>query len=176
MAILPFEQHQPDIDDSALVHASAQVIGDVKLDADVSIWPMSVIRGDIQQIHIGARSNIQDGSVVHVTHDGPYAPGGFAVAVGHDVTVGHNVTLHGCQIGNFCLIGMGSIIMDGCVIEDENIVGAGSLVTPGKTLQSGYLWMGRPARRVRELSEQERDYLRYSASYYVDLKNRHKYA
>jgi carbonic anhydrase/acetyltransferase-like protein (isoleucine patch superfamily) len=148
------------------------VIGAVELGDDASVWPMSVLRGDVNFIRIGARSNVQDGSVIHVTHDGPYTPaGGIPTLVGEDVTVGHKCLLHACTIGNRCLIGMGAIIMDGVEIGDDVMVGAGSLVTPGKKLESGWLYRGSPARRARALSDEEREQLVYSAAHYVRLKD-----
>lgn len=156
------------------VDPAACVIGDVELGDDVSIWPGAVVRGDVNVIRIGARSSIQDGSVVHVTHDGPFTrPGGFPTVVGSDVTVGHKVILHGCTIGNFCLIGMGAIVLDGAVVEDYGFLGAGALLPSGKTVASSELWLGNPARCVRRLSERELESLRYSAAHYVRLKNRY---
>ncbi len=174
MSIRTFEGHAPRIADSAYVDAQALVIGDVHLGEDSSVWPMSVIRGDVHSIRIGARTNIQDGSVVHVTHDCEYSPGGNAVAIGDDVTVGHRVIVHACEIGDRCLVGMGSVILDGAVVEPDSMIGAGCLVPPGKRLEGGALWIGSPARKVRELSPEELEFLRYSAAHYVDNKNRHK--
>jgi carbonic anhydrase/acetyltransferase-like protein (isoleucine patch superfamily) len=171
--IRSFEKHAPDIHASAWVDATALVLGDVTIGADSSVWPMTVVRGDIHRIEIGARTNIQDGSVLHVTHDSRFVPGGRPLVVGDGVTVGHRVVLHACTIGDGCLIGMGSVVMDGAVVEAGVLLGAGSLVTPGKHLEGGYLWQGSPARRVRELTDQERAYLAYSAEHYVRLKNRH---
>jgi carbonic anhydrase/acetyltransferase-like protein (isoleucine patch superfamily) len=171
--IRTFEGHVPDIDAGAWVDEMALVVGDVRIGADSSVWPMTVIRGDINRIVIGERTNIQDGSVLHVTHDSRFMPGGLALTVGDDVTVGHKVVLHACIIGDRCLIGMGSIVMDGAEIAPDTLLGAGSLVTPNKRLQGGYLWQGSPARRVRELTDREREYLTYSADHYVQLKNRH---
>ena len=173
MSIRDFEGKTPRIPASVYVDSSALVIGDVNMGEDVSIWPMSVLRGDIHTITIGARSNIQDASVLHVSHDSRFAPGGYPLDVGADVTVGHRVILHGCRIGDHCLIGMASTIMDGAVLEPEVMLGAGSLVTPGQSLEGGHLWLGSPARRIRPLSEQEMEYLRYSASLYVKVKDRH---
>jgi carbonic anhydrase/acetyltransferase-like protein (isoleucine patch superfamily) len=155
------------VDDTALV------IGRVTLAEDVSLWPYVVARGDVNSISIGARSNIQDLSVLHVTHDGPYSPGGFPLVVGADVTVGHKCLLHACRIGDRCLIGMGAIVMDGAVVEDEVLLGAGSLVSPGKRLESGFLYRGSPAQKVRPLTDQEREMLRYSAAHYVRLKDKY---
>lgn len=176
MTVRDFESRQPTIADSAYIDATALVIGDVTIGADVSLWPMVVARGDIHSIQIGARSNIQDGSILHVTHDGPFAPQGYGLTIGKSVTVGHKAILHGCTIGDHCLIGMGTTIMDGAYLEPQTMVGAGSLVTPGKHLQSGYLWMGTPARQVRTLRAEELDFLNYSADFYVELKNRHRAA
>ena len=127
--------------------------------------------GDVNAITIGARTSIQDGSVLHVTHDGPYRPGGRALIVGSDVTVGHRVTLHACTIGNACLIGMGSILLDDVIVEDRVMIGAGTLVSPGKRLETGGLYVGSPAKRVRELKQSELDFLTYSAAHYVKLKD-----
>ena len=171
--IRTFSEHAPQLADTAFVDETALIVGQVTLGADSSIWPMSVLRGDINHIAIGKSSNIQDGSVIHVTHQGPFNPDGFSTQVGDYVTVGHRVTLHGCTINNYCLIGMNACVMDGAVVEDEVILGAGSLVPPGKVLQAGHLWVGSPARKVRSITEKEREFLRYSAEHYVKLKNRH---
>ena len=174
MTIRNFEDKQPDIHSSAFIDETALVVGDVQIGGNSSIWPLTVVRGDVNSIYIGDNTNIQDNSVLHVSHDGPYNPGGFNLKIGNHVTVGHRVILHGCQIGHSCLIGMGSTIMDGVVIEPHNIIGAGSLVTPNKHLESGYLWMGSPARQVRKLSDEEIESIEYSAQHYVRLKNRHQ--
>ncbi|MNC58686.1 UDP-3-O-[3-hydroxymyristoyl] glucosamine N-acyltransferase [compost metagenome] len=149
------------------------VIGDVELGDDCSVWPLAVIRGDMHSIRIGARTSIQDGSVLHITHAGPFNPGGYPLEIGEDVTVGHKVTLHGCRIGSRVLVGMGTIIMDGVVVEDEVVIGAGTLVPPGKTLESGYLYVGSPAKQARPLSDKERAFFAYSAANYVKLKDLH---
>jgi len=172
--IRSFEEKMPEVDASAWVDDSALVIGEVRIGAQSSVWPMTVVRGDIHRIEIGARSNIQDASVLHVTHDSRFVPGGRSLVVGDEVTVGHKVVLHGCRIGERCLIGMGSVVMDGAVIEPMTLLGAGSLVTPNKRLEGGYLWQGSPARRVRALTDQEREYLEYSAEHYVRLMQRHR--
>lgn len=174
MAIRTFEHFKPNVASSAFVDEAALVIGQVTLEEDSSIWPMAVLRGDINVIHIGKRSNIQDGTVIHVTHAGKYNPEGYATRVGDDVTVGHRCILHGCTIGHHCLIGMGVCLMDGVQVEPNVIIGAGSLVTPEKVLTSGYLWLGAPARRIRPLTDEEREFLTYSATYYAQLKNRHQ--
>jgi carbonic anhydrase/acetyltransferase-like protein (isoleucine patch superfamily) len=171
--IRPFKQSHPQIATSAWVDDSAVVIGDVTIGDDSNVWPMTVIRGDVNCITIGKRSNIQDGSVLHVTHAGKHYDGSPLV-IGDDVTVGHKVILHACTIGNRCLIGMGAIIMDKTVVEDDVIIGAGSLIAESKTLQSGYLYLGSPAKKIRQLTERELKFLRYSAEHYVELANEHR--
>ena len=173
MTVQTFENQTPRIHPSAYIADSALVLGDVEIGAGSSLWPMAVARGDIHRICIGARSNIQDGSVLHVTHDGEHAPGGFALTVGDEVTVGHRVILHGCTLEDRCLIGMGAIVMDGARVCSDAMVGAGALVSPGKVLEGGYLWLGAPVRRVRALTARERQYLGYSAAYYLALAQRH---
>ena len=174
MTIRTFENHEPKIAPSAFVDESAVVTGDVVIGADSSVWPMCSVRGDIHSISIGERSNIQDGSILHVTHDSEFAPGGNALSIGDNVTVGHSAVVHACTVEDLVLVGMGSVILDGAVIKAGVIVGAGSLVPPGKVLESGYLWLGSPVRRARELTDREKAHLAYSAAHYVDLKNRHK--
>lgn len=173
MSIRSFEKHTPLLGERVFVDDTAVVIGDVHLGADASVWPMTVIRGDIHQIRVGERSSIQDGTVVHVTHDGPFNPGGYPCTVGSDVTVGHKVMLHGCTIGDRVLVGMGTTIMDGAVVESDVIIGAGSLVPPGKTLSSGYLYVGSPVKQARALTEQEKSFFLYSAGKYRELKDRY---
>jgi carbonic anhydrase/acetyltransferase-like protein (isoleucine patch superfamily) len=153
------------------VDPAAVVIGRVKLGDDSSIWPAAVVRGDVNTIEIGARTSIQDGSVLHVTHDGPYSPGGRPISIGSDVTVGHRVTLHACTIGNKCLVGMGSVVLDDVVTEDFVMIGAGSVVPPGKRLEARSLYVGSPARKVRDLRQAEIEFFTYSAAHYVQLKD-----
>ena len=174
MAIRVYSEQAPAIDDSAYIDCSAEVIGDVVIGRHSSVWPRAVIRADIHEIRIGERTNIQDASVLHVTHDSQYARGGFGLYIGDNVTVGHACILHGYQVGDQCLIGMGSIVMDGAVIESGVMLGAGSLVSPAKTLATGYLWMGRPARKIRCLTQGESEYLQYAADHYVKLKNKYQ--
>lgn len=163
----------PTIGADCYIDSSAVLAGQITLGADVSIWPLVAARGDVNYIEIGARSNIQDGSVLHVTHCSSEHPDGFPLIIGEDVTVGHKVMLHGCTIGNRVLVGMGSIILDGAIIEDEVFIGAGSLVTPGKRLESGYLYCGSPARKTRPLSAEERAFLKLSALNYVATKDQY---
>ncbi|MEW8066624.1 MAG: gamma carbonic anhydrase family protein [Candidatus Thiodiazotropha endolucinida] len=169
-----FETNYPDIADDAYVDEHAIVIGDVTIASHSSVWPMCVIRGDVHRIRIGARSNIQDGSILHVSHDSFYQPGGSPLIIGEGVTVGHKVLLHGCEVADNCFIGMGSIILDGAVIESLTMLGAGSLVPQGKRLEGGYLWLGQPARRVRPLSDREKEIMLYNAEHYVKLAQRHR--
>lgn len=174
MPIRKFATTTPSIGARVYIDPSADIIGRVTLADDVSIWPRAVLRGDVNTITIGARTNIQDGAIIHVTHDGPYTPGGRPTNIGADVTVGHGCIIHGCTIGNRCLIGMGAIVMDGAVIEDDTIIAAGSLVSPNKTLKSGHLYRGQPAREARPLTKEERENLAYSAEHYVRLKNEYQ--
>ena len=174
MPIRTFENHTPQIAASAYIDPLALVLGNVEIGADASLWPQVVARGDIHSIKIGDSTNIQDGSVLHVSHDSDFAPGGFPLVIGRRVTVGHMAVLHGCRIEDECLIGMGSIVMDGALVQAGAMLGAGSLVSPGAVIEGGYLWLGRPARRVRPLTAEERRYLTYSAEHYVRLKNRHR--
>jgi carbonic anhydrase/acetyltransferase-like protein (isoleucine patch superfamily) len=171
--IRPFQEMQPSIAASAWIDESAVVIGDVTIGEHSNVWPMTVIRGDVNSITIGARTNIQDGSVLHVTHAGKHYQGS-PLLVGDDVTVGHKVILHACTIGNRCLVGMGAIIMDRSIVEDDVIIGAGSLVAENKTLESGHLYLGSPAKKIRPLTQRELNFLPYSASHYVDLAARHR--
>lgn len=163
----------PKLGERVMVDPTAVVMGDVSLGDDVSVWPHAAMRGDVQVIRIGARTNIQDGTVLHVTHDGPYNPGGFPLHIGDDVTIGHRALLHGCTVGDRVLVGMGAVIMDNVIVEDEVMIAAGALVTPGKRLRSHTLYAGSPAREVRPLTEQEIQFLPYSAQGYVSLKQRY---
>ncbi|NBF00733.1 gamma carbonic anhydrase family protein [Pseudomonas sp. Fl5BN2] len=172
-AIRKYQGVTPQLGERAFVDHSAVVIGDVQIGADSSVWPMTVIRGDMQRIRIGARTSVQDASVLHITHAGPFNPDGFPLLIGDDVTIAHKVMLHGCSIGSRVLIGMCSIVMDGAVVEDEVIVGAGSLVPPGKRLESGFLYVGSPVKQVRPLTDKERAFFTYSAANYVKLKDLH---
>ena len=173
MSIRPFQQHTPALGERVFVDRSAVVIGDVEIGSDSSVWPLTVIRGDMHRIRIGARTSVQDACVLHITHAGPFNPEGFPLLIGDDVTIAHKVMLHGCTVGSRILIGMGSIVMDGAVIEDDVIVGAGSLVPPGKRLVSGFLYVGSPAKQVRALSDKEKAFFTYSAGNYVKLKDQH---
>jgi len=174
--IRAFEGLVPVIDPQAWLDPTCLVIGDVEIGAKTSLWPGVVARGDINRIRIGRETNIQDGCVLHTSHDSPFLPGGAALSIGDRATIGHKVILHGCDIRDDCLIGMGAIIMDKAIVEDGVLVGAGSLVPPGKVLHSGFLYTGSPVRQARGLSDHEKDYFRYSAQHYVELAQRHRSA
>lgn len=171
MPISRYLSTMPVAGERVFLHPSCQVIGDVKLGDDSSVWCNTVLRGDVNRISIGRGTNIQDLTMGHVSHRTPDKPEGSPLVVGDYVTVGHSVILHGCTIGNECLIGMGSIVMDDAVIPDRVMIGAGSLVSPGKVLESGMLYMGRPAKAVRRLTDEEIAYLRYSAEHYIRVKD-----
>lgn len=160
------------IGNHSYIDSTAKITGTVTLGQNCSIWPMAVIRGDVNFITIGEGTNIQDGTVCHVTHVSKYNPTGHPLKIGKFVTVGHRVILHGCEIGDYCLIGMGAIIMDGVVVPPYTIIGAGSLVSPHKILEPG-LWVGSPAKKKRDLTQEEMDFMQYSADQYIELKNRY---
>ena len=168
-AIAPHHGCSPQLAEGAWVHPRATIIGEVSLGADSSVWPGAVIRGDVNSISIGDATNIQDGSVLHVSHKTELDPVGGPLKIGARVTVGHTVILHACTIEDECLIGMGSIILDRAVVKTHVLLGAGSLVPEGKVLESGYLYLGRPAKQVRLLTEAEIVYFDYSARHYVKL-------
>ena len=171
--IRKFNNILPVIHKTAYIDEQATIIGDVKVGEDSALWPQSVARGDINKIIIGCRTNIQDGAVLHVTHAGEFCPSGYPLHIGDDVTVGHSAIIHACTIRNTVLIGMGSIILDGAIINSECMLAAGALVGPGKELESGFLYVGSPAKKLRRLSDKELEFLIYSAKGYVDLKNKY---
>ncbi|MFZ2452556.1 MAG: gamma carbonic anhydrase family protein [Methylovulum miyakonense] len=173
MPVRAFEDKYPQLGESVFVDRSAVVIGDVTLGDDVSVWPTTVIRGDVERIRIGEGTNVQDGAVLHVSHAGKFSPQGYPLTIGKGVTIGHRAVVHACTVGDYCLIGIGAVIMDGAVLEDYVMLGAGALVPPGKHLAGGFLYMGSPAKQARPLTESEREFLEYSAAHYVLLKNRH---
>jgi carbonic anhydrase/acetyltransferase-like protein (isoleucine patch superfamily) len=160
--IITYEGHTPRIDPSAYIQASAQIIGDVEIGALSSVWFNVVIRGDVYPIRIGARTNIQDNSTIHVTG------GRWATSIGDDVTVGHGVTLHGCRIADRCLIGIGAIVLDGVEVESDCLIAAGSLVVPGTRIPSGHLAKGSPAQVARPLRADELAHFKESAASYVE--------
>ncbi len=168
--------HQPQIADSAWVHPSAVVIGKVWLGKDVGVWPCAVLRGDVHDLKIGNRSNVQDGAVIHATHPSHFNESGYPTTVGEDVTIGHNAILHGCTIGDRVLVGMGATVLDGAVVESDVMIGANSLVPMGKTLESGFLYVGSPVKALRPLTDKEKEFLTYSPAHYVGLKNEYQSA
>ena len=171
MAIRKYRNIFPTLGEKCFVDDSAVVVGDVECAEDVSIWPLVAARGDVNYIRIGARTNVQDGTVLHVSRVSEANPLGFPLIIGADVTVGHKCMLHGCTLGNRILVGMGAIIMDGATVEDDVFIGAGTLVPPNKILKSGYLYKGNPAQQARPLKASEVAFLKQSALNYVKLKD-----
>ncbi|GGF09943.1 gamma carbonic anhydrase family protein [Pseudoalteromonas gelatinilytica] len=171
MTIRSYKGITPTYDNSVYIDESSVLVGDITLGKDSSVWPLVAARGDVNYIRIGERTNIQDGSVLHLTRASESNPDGYPLIIGDDVTVGHKVMLHGCQLGNRILVGMGAIVMDNAIVEDDVIIGGGSLVPPNKRLESGYLYVGSPVKQARPLTEQERAFLKVSADNYVQLKD-----
>ena len=161
----------PTLSEGVYIDRSATVIGEVYLGEDSSVWPGAVIRGDMHSISIGARSNIQDNAVLHITHSSSFNPKGWPLKIGEDVIVGHSAIVHGCDIGDRVLVGNGAIINDGVIVEQEVIVGSGCVVPPGKTLKSGFVYVGNPYKKLRKITPDERNFFTYSAANYVKLKN-----
>ena len=161
--ILPYKGILPTIHADAFIAPGAVVIGDVHIGAETNVWFGCVIRGDVNTIRIGERTNIQDGTIVHVTR------GTGPTAIGSGVTIGHQATIHGCTLMDDCFVGMGATVIDGVVVEPHGFVAAGALVTPNKRVLSGQMWAGNPAKYFRDLTEKEHDYFAYSAGHYVEL-------
>jgi gamma-carbonic anhydrase len=175
MSLIPFGGKMPLVADSAFVATGTQVIGDVEIGDQSSIWYNCVLRGDVNRIRIGARSNIQDGTVIHV--DSPRGGGeGLPTIIGDDVLIGHMVMLHGSILHDRAFVGLGSIVMDGCTIESDGMLAAGSMLTPGKTIRAGELWIGRPAKKLRDMGAEEIARNRMGAAHYVQLAAAHKVA
>ncbi len=172
--IRPYLDTHPQIDDSCYIDPMGVVIGDVVLGENVSVWPFAVIRGDVNSIRIGNNSNVQDHAMLHVSHKNADKPDGSPLIIGEDVTIGHHVTLHGCTIGNRVLVGINTIILDDVIVEDDVMIGAGSLVPPRKRLESGYLYVGSPVKKVRPLTDKEKAFLPYSAQNYVKVSWNYK--
>jgi carbonic anhydrase/acetyltransferase-like protein (isoleucine patch superfamily) len=166
-----FMRESPSFGERVYVAKDAHVSGSVALGDDASIWPMAVARGDVNRIVVGARSNVQDGCILHVTHESAWQPEGGPLIIGDDVTLGHAAVLHACRVGDRCLVGMGATVMDGAVLEADAMVGGGAVVPPGKRVESGTLWRGNPASKARDLTDNEIEYLLYSALHYVKLKD-----
>ncbi len=165
--IRKFKEESPVLDDSCFIADSSDVIGKVTIGEDSSVWYGAVLRGDVNMITVGSRSNIQDNATVHVADD-------FKTVIGDDVTIGHNAIVHGCTIGSRVLIGMGAIVLDGAVIEDDVMIGAGALITPGKVIPSGSLVVGSPGKIVRSLRDDEVEALLDSSVKYVKVAKEHK--
>jgi carbonic anhydrase/acetyltransferase-like protein (isoleucine patch superfamily) len=161
----------PSLHESAYIDESAVLVGDIIIGKDSSVWPLVAARGDVNHIKIGDRTNVQDGSVLHLTRATLNNPDGYPLIIGDDVTVGHKVMLHGCRLGNRILVGMGAIVMDNVTVEDDVIIGGGALVPPNKTLKSGFLYVGSPVKQARPLNPDELAFLKVSAQNYVQLKN-----
>jgi carbonic anhydrase/acetyltransferase-like protein (isoleucine patch superfamily) len=171
MSIRTYKGKSPKLSEYCYVDASSVLVGDVDCAEHVSIWPLVAVRGDVNYIRIGARTNIQDGTVLHVSRTSEANPNGFPLVIGADVTVGHKCMLHGCTLGDRILVGMGAIIMDGVMVEDDVFIGAGTLVPPNKILKSGFLYKGNPAQQARPLKESEIAFLKQSALNYIKLKD-----
>ncbi|PHQ81426.1 MAG: gamma carbonic anhydrase family protein [Coxiella sp. (in: Bacteria)] len=169
MTIRNYKEISPSIHDGVYIDDTALVIGNVNIGAHSSVWPMCVVRGDVNWISIGSYTNIQDGTIIHVNHVSEYEPEGSTVVIGNYVTVGHRCTLHGCHINDRCLIGMNSCLMDNVVVESNVMVAAGSLVPSGKRLESGFLYLGSPAKKIRALTAKEIEHITYSAEHYAKL-------
>lgn len=177
MSLIDFEEKSPKIDPSAFVAPGAQLIGDIELGAEASIWYNCVLRGDMNQIRIGARSNVQDGSIIHVDPPRPGGPDiGFPCLIGEEVLIGHLAMVHGCTLHDRAFVGLGAIVMDGCEIESDSMLAAGAMLTPGKRVPSGQLWAGRPARYVRDLAQADLAGMRLGVVHYVELAQRHSTA
>ncbi|MEJ0010546.1 MAG: gamma carbonic anhydrase family protein [Alphaproteobacteria bacterium] len=166
--ILPYRGIVPTIHPDAFIAPGAVVIGDVHIGAESNIWFGCVIRGDMNSIRIGARTNLQDGTVVHVTR------GTGPTFIGSNITVGHKALLHAVTLEDGCFIGMGSVLIDGVVVESKAFVAAGAMVPPGKRVPSGQMWAGNPAKYFRDLKQAEIDYIPLSVQYYVDLAKEYK--
>ena len=171
--IRPFLEHTPQLGARVYVDPACTIIGKVQLGDDVSVWPGTVIRGDVNHVQIGARTNVQDGTIIHVSHHSPFNKGGYPTVIGEDVTVGHGTILHACTIEDLCLIGMGACVLDNATIKRYGFVGAGAVVGQGKVVGEAELWLGNPDRLARRLSDQEIESLHYSAQHYVRFKDQY---
>ena len=171
ISIRAFKGINPELGKRVYIDPQSCLIGDVVLGDDCNVWPMAVIRADMHKIRIGARVSVQDGAVLHITHASDYNPEGFPLLIGNDVIIGHKACLHGCTLGSRILIGISSIVMDGAVIQDDVVLGANSFVPSNKVLESGFLYVGSPAKKARELSDKEKAFLQYSPQNYVKLKD-----
>jgi len=173
MTILDYEGKAPRIDPTAFVAPGARLIGDIEIGPEASIWYNCVLRGDVNAIRIGARSNIQDGSVIHVDSPKTGHEAGFPTIIGEEVLIGHLAMVHGCILHDRAFVGLGAIVMDGCEIEGDAMLAAGAMLTPGRRIPTGQLWAGRPAKYVRDLSEADLAGMRAGVAHYVTLAKRH---
>jgi carbonic anhydrase/acetyltransferase-like protein (isoleucine patch superfamily) len=166
-SVLPFENSEPSLAENTFIASSAVVIGDVEIGKDSGIWYGCTVRGDTNEIRIGERSNVQDGSVIHVSSEGQ------GTYIGNDVTIGHMALIHACTLQDGCFIGMKACIMDGAIVETGAMVAAGALVSPGKIVKSGQVWAGVPAKYIRDMNDKDREMLTWTAAHYVELAQRH---
>ena len=177
MNLIRFRGKAPSIDPTAFVAPGAQLIGDIELGPEASIWYNCVLRGDMNRIRIGARTNVQDGSVIHVDPPRPGGPeAGFPAIIGEEVLIGHMAMVHGCILHDRAFVGLGSIVMDGCEIEGDAMLAAGAMLTPGKRIPSGQLWAGRPAKYVRDLTAADIEGMRMGVAHYAALAKLHSEA
>jgi len=176
MTLLSYEGRTPRIDPTAFVAPGARLIGDVEIGPEASIWYNCVLRGDVNAIRVGARSNIQDGTVLHVDSPEPGHPAGYPTLIGEEVLIGHLAMVHGCILRDRAFVGLGAIVMDGCEIEGDAMLAAGAMLTPGKRIPAGQLWAGRPAKYVRDLREADIAAMRAGVAHYVELARRHRAA
>ena len=171
--LLSFGGATPRLDPGAFAAPGAVLIGDIEVGPEASIWYNCVLRGDVNRIRIGARSNIQDGSVIHVDSPKPGSEAGLPTLIGEEVLIGHLAMVHGCILHDRAFVGLGAIVMDGCVIESEAMLAAGAMLTPGKRIASGQLWAGRPAKYLRDLTAEELAGHRAGVAHYVELAKAH---
>ena len=176
MSLISLNDKTPIVDPSAFIAPGVRLIGDIEIGAEASIWYNCVLRGDVNRIRIGARTNIQDGSVVHVDSPRPGRDVGCPTLIGDDVLIGHMAMVHGCLLHDRAFIGLGAIVMDGCEVEGDAMLAAGAMLTQGKRIPSGQLWAGRPAKYVRDLSESDLAGMRAGVAHYVMLGKLHKAA
>lgn len=176
VTIVDIHGKRPQIDETAFIAPGCRIIGDVTIGPDVSIWYNCVLRADVNKIVVGARSNIQDGSVVHCDSAMPGAPDGYPTIIGEDVLIGHMAMVHGCILQDRAFVGMSSTVMNGAVIESNGMLAAGAMLTPGKVLQSGQLWSGIPARYVRDLTDEAIAEMQVGVAHYVENGRAHKKA
>ena len=173
MSLVTFGGTEPDVDPTAFVAPSAVLIGRVEIGAEASIWYNCVLRGDVNRIRVGARSNVQDGTVIHCDSPKPGSPGGHPTIIGEEVLIGHMAMVHGCILHDRAFVGLGAIVMDGCTIESDAMLAAGAMLTPGRRIPSGQLWAGRPAKYVRDLTAEELEGMRAGVAHYVALAEAH---